>query len=75
VHESEAFVLRYAPQARSVTLITRPVRWGETGVVSYRSEEFGARFRTLENRDPRPGDEYIYPDRGYWVLPRSASAK
>jgi hypothetical protein len=75
VHESEVFVLRYSPHPKSVTLITRPVRWGETGVVSYRSEESGARFRTYENRDPRPGDEFIHPDRGYWVLPRSSSAK
>jgi hypothetical protein len=38
-------------------------------------EESGSRFRTYEDHDPRPGDEYIHPDRGYWVLPGSAFAK
>jgi hypothetical protein len=73
VHESGVFTLRYSPRAGM--LVVRPLRWGETGVVSYRSDPTRGMMRTFENREPAPGDEYLHPRLGYWVLPRSSDAK
>jgi hypothetical protein len=72
VHESGTFGLRYS--AESGTVVVRPVRYGETGVVSYAADESGHLFRTLENRDPRPGDAYMHPRDNYWVFPHSMDA-
>jgi hypothetical protein len=73
VHESGGFALRYSPAAGD--LVVQPVRWGETGVVSYRTGEAGALLRTFEHREPRPGDAYLHPRNNYWVLPRSMDAR
>lgn len=72
VHESGRFGLRYSPE--SGTVVVRPVRWGDTGVISYWADEAGHLFRTFENRDPGPGDAYMHRRNNYWVYPRSMDA-
>jgi hypothetical protein len=69
VHESGRFVLRYSVGPSGVTMAVRPVRWGETGIISYRREELTGMFRTFENREPVATDEYFHPQRRNWMRP------
>jgi hypothetical protein len=69
VHESGLFSLRYTPRASGCLLVVRPLRYGETGVVSYRYEDPDGWRRTFENREPAPIDDYLDRDRRIWMVP------
>jgi hypothetical protein len=58
-HESGRFTMRYLPRGAHAAIEVRPVRYGETGVVSYRYEAPALLLRTLEDRAPNARDERV----------------
>jgi hypothetical protein len=65
VDEAGRFRLGYSRSARGFTIVVNPVRWGETGVLSYRVGDAGRLLRTLENRDPTEMDEHLSSGSGW----------
>ena len=61
IHESRRFVLRYAVQDGGVRVSLRPLRYGETGVVSLLHDPASGMHRTLENRDATAADPALVP--------------
>jgi hypothetical protein len=61
VHESRRFVVQYSPEADGVRVALRPLRYGQTGVVSLLYDEASGMHRTLENRDASPADPALVP--------------
>ena len=75
LYESGQFTLQYHLARSGRSFVVRPVRWGESGVLSYALEEPGPIRRTVENRAPVVTDEFYLLDPGSWYFPRSQDAK
>ena len=63
IHESRRFVVRYARTDDGVRITLRPLRYGETGVVSLLQDDVaaGGMRLTLENREPSLADPVLVP--------------
>jgi hypothetical protein len=57
IHESGRFAMRYLALSAHAAIEVRPVRYGETGVASYRYEAPALLLRTLDDRAPNARDE------------------
>lgn len=61
VHESRRFVVRYSADGDGVRITLRPLRYGETGVVSLLYDPETGMHATLENRAATPFDAALVP--------------